>query len=93
MFTPTFTQAYTHGMLRVSDETRERVQRVARDDFGGVTADEAVRRLLDEHWETAALAAMERYRAENPQGWNDYLADSDELATADAPINDTWDRP
>lgn len=43
-------------MLRVSDETRERVQQVAHDDYGGVSADEAVRRLLDEHWMQEAIA-------------------------------------
>lgn len=77
-------------MLRVSDETRQRVQRLAREEFGGASADEAIRRLLDEHWESAALAAVERYRTENPQGWADYLAEADELSPADAPITDEW---
>lgn len=77
-------------MLRVSDETRQRVQRLAREEFGGASADEAIRRLLDEHWESAALAAVERYRTENPQGWADYLAEVDELSAADAPITDEW---
>ncbi len=77
-------------MLRVSDETRQRVQRLAREEFGGASADEAIRRLLDEHWKTAALAAVERYRTEHPQGWSDYLAEADELAAADAAITDEW---
>ncbi len=74
----------------MSDETRQRVQRLAREEFGGASADEAIRRLLDEHWEIAALAAVERYRTENPQGWADYLAGADELSAADAPITDEW---
>lgn len=77
-------------MLRVSDETRLRVQRLAAEEFGGATADEAIRRLLDEHWEAAALAAVERYRVNDPQGWADYLAEGAELAAADAPITDEW---
>ena len=77
-------------MLRVSDETRHRVQRLAREEFGGVSADETIRRLLDEHWEAAALVAVQRYRVENPQGWADYLAAADELSAADAPITDEW---
>lgn len=77
-------------MLRVSDETRDRVQRLAREEFGGVSADETIRRLLDEHWEAAALSAVERFRVEDPQGWAEYLADADDLAAADTPISDEW---
>lgn len=77
-------------MLRVSDETRERVQRLAREEFGGASADETIRRLLDEHWEAAAVAAVERYRTDNPRGWADYLAETDDLTAADAPTTDEW---
>lgn len=77
-------------MLRVSEETRERVQRLAREEFGGASADETIRRLLDEHWEAAALAAVERYRRDHPQGWADYLAEAEDLAVAAAPITDHW---
>jgi hypothetical protein len=77
-------------MLRVSDETRQRVQRLAREEFGGASADETVRRLLDEHWRAAALAAVERYRTDNPRGWADYLAEAEELSASDAPITDEW---
>ena len=77
-------------MLRVSEETRERVRRLAREEFGGASADETIRRLLDEHWEAAALDAVRRYRATDPKGWADYLAEADELAEADAPISDDW---
>lgn len=77
-------------MLRVSDETRKQVQRLAREEFGGASADETIRRLLDEHWEATALAAVERYRAEDPQGWADYLVEAEDLGLMDAPITDEW---
>jgi len=77
-------------MLRVSDETRERVLRIGQEEFGGVSADETVRRLIDEHWRSAAIAAVHRYRECDPAGWSDYLAEADEFAGADAPIGDEW---
>ncbi|WP_343599777.1 hypothetical protein [Mycobacterium sp.] len=77
-------------MLRVSHETRERILRIGREEFGGASADETVRRLIDEHWRSAAIAAVHRYRESDPQGWADYLAEADELAGADAPIGDEW---
>ncbi len=77
-------------MLRVSDETRRRVQQMGREEFGGASADETVRRLIDEHWQAAAVAAVHRYRESDPQGWTDYLAEADDLAGADAPIGDAW---
>lgn len=72
------------------EATRQRVQQVARDDYGGTSADEAIRRLLDEHWMQQAIADVEDYRVNNPQGWADYLREADELAQADAPITDGW---
>jgi hypothetical protein len=77
-------------MLRVSNETRERIMRIGREEFGGVSADETVRRLIDEHWRGAAIAAVHRYRESDPRGWSDYLAEADELAGADAPVSDEW---
>jgi len=77
-------------MLRVSETTREQVLKIGREDFGGVSADETIRRLIDEHWRAKALAAVRRYREEDPQGWADYLREAEELAAADAPIADEW---
>lgn len=77
-------------MLRVSDDTRERVLRIGHEEVGGVSADETVRRLIDEHWRSAAIAGLRRYRESDPQGWADYLAEADDLAGADAPITDGW---
>lgn len=80
-------------VLRVSDETRERVLRIGRDEFGGASADETIRRLVDEHWQTAAVAAVYWYRDSDPDGWARYLAAADELSNADAPISDGWTAP
>lgn len=77
-------------MLRVSDETREEVLRIAREDYGGVSADETIRRLIDEHWESMAVAAVREFREDDPAGWASYVAEADELAKADAPIADGW---
>ena len=70
----------------MSDETREQVLRIGREDFGGASADETIRRLIDEHWKSRALAAVRSYRQDDPQGWADYLAEAEEFAAADAPI-------
>ncbi len=75
-------------MLRVSDETREQVLRIGREEFGGASADETIRRLIDEHWKARALAAVQYYRQSDPQGWADYLAQAEELAGADAPVTE-----
>jgi hypothetical protein len=77
-------------MLRVSDETRERVLRIGREEFGGASADETIRRLIDEHWQATAIAAVRHYRTTDPQGWADYIAETAEGAAADAPITDEW---
>lgn len=90
MCTDLFTALYASAVLRVSDETREQVLRLAREEFGGASADQTIRRLLDEHWEAAALAAVERYGRDDPDGWAAYLAEAEDLAVADAPITDEW---
>lgn len=77
-------------MMRVSPETREQVLRVAAEDFGGVSADEAVRRLLEEHWRVKAVAAMDHYRAVDPEGWAEYLVETEDWHRADAPVSDPW---
>lgn len=62
----------------------------AREEFGGVSANDAIQRLLDERWEAAALSVVQRYREDDPQGWVDYLAEAEGLSAADAPITDEW---
>lgn len=78
-------------MLRVSDETRDKVMRVAAEDFGGATVEETLRRLLELHWQEKAIAAMDHFRATDPQGWADYLAEAEEMDAASAPPMDPWD--
>jgi len=75
-------------MLRVSDETRETVLRIGREEFGGASADETIRRLIDEHWKSRALAAVHHYRQADPEGWAEYLSQAEDLSVADAPIAD-----
>lgn len=89
-YTSTFTSECTDRVLRVSEETRKRVLRIGEEEFGGVSADETVRRLIDEHWQAAAVAAVRRYRESDPQGWSAYLAEAEDLAGADAPVSDDW---
>ena len=64
--------------------------RIGREEFGGASADETVRRLIDEHWQARAVQAVVEYRHADPQGWAQYLAEADELAGADAPVTDAW---
>ena len=78
------------AMLRVSQRTRDRVMRVAADDFGGATAEETLNRLLDEHWEARAIAAMDHFRASDPEGWSEYLAEADQWDKAQPSVVDTW---
>lgn len=77
-------------MLRVSDDTRHRVHRVGRDEFGGASADETIQRLLDEHWKATALAATRRDRERDPDGWQAEVDQVDTDSQADAEITDGW---
>lgn len=85
-----FTVEYARCMLRVSAETRDRVLQIGREEFDGASAEETVRRLIDEHWRARAIAAVQRYRETDPQGWYEYLSAASELAGADARIADEW---
>lgn len=77
-------------MIRVSDDTRHRIHRVARNEFGGASADETIQRLLDEHWKATALAATRRDRARNPDSWQSEVDQVDADSQADAGITDGW---
>jgi hypothetical protein len=57
----------------------------------GHTREETLNRLLDEHWESRAIAAMDRFRTSDPEGWSDYLAEADRWDQAQTPVADTWD--
>jgi hypothetical protein len=77
-------------MLRVSDDTKGRIQKIAVEDFRGASVEETLRRLLDVYWESKAIAAMDRFREENPEGWRQYLADADAMDRSSAPRVDQW---
>jgi hypothetical protein len=55
-------------MLHVSNETRKRVLPIGRDEFGGASTDETVRRLIDEHWRATAVAAVHLNRGRGRTG-------------------------
>ena len=86
--TQPFTRLYTSFMLRVSDETRERILRIGREEFGGASADETIRRLIDEHWRATAVAAVRRYREGDPEGWANSIAETEEWEGVEAPLAD-----
>lgn len=79
--------------IRVSTETRERINDLAdgtefEGEFLGRSTDEIVRHLLDFHWKTRAIEAMDRYRREHPDEWRAYLEQAErwtqtELADVD----------
>jgi hypothetical protein len=78
-------------MIRVDESTRDELTRVAGEDLGGASADEAIRRLLAEHWQMKAIAALDAYRATDPDGWAEYVAEADRDDSASAPASDVWD--
>lgn len=73
-------------VLRVSDETRDKVLRIGREEFGGASADETIRRLLDEHWRAPAVEAVRLSQETDPQGWADYLTEAGEWESVQAPV-------
>lgn len=81
----------TTTSLRVSVATRDALNRVAHDDFGGVSAEAAVQRLLDEHIQLRSIQIMDRFRADDPIGYAAYLADVDADSGADVDITDGWE--
>jgi hypothetical protein len=77
-------------MIRVDESTRDDLTRVAGEDLGGASADETIRRLLAEHWQMKAIAAMDAYRATDPEGWSEYVAEADREDRVSAPTADPW---
>jgi hypothetical protein len=72
--------------LRVTTQTRDQLAAVAQADFGGVTAEQAIQQLLDEHVQLRSIQIMDAYREQEPAGWADYLAGADQDAGADADL-------
>jgi hypothetical protein len=75
-------------MIRVSKRTRDVIGVIAREDYGGVTLDEALERLAREHWQQRAIGAMDQYRSENPAAWRDYLTEADGIGRLDHEITE-----
>jgi hypothetical protein len=44
--------------------------------------------LGEQAWKAAALVGVRNYRRGNPQGWERYVADAEDLSAADAPVED-----
>ncbi|HEU0089930.1 MAG TPA: hypothetical protein VFQ77_20155 [Pseudonocardiaceae bacterium] len=57
--------------VRIDSRTRDRLATVARQDFGGVSHEAALNRLIDEHEMQQVHAAYARLR-NHPDQWADY---------------------
>ena len=82
-------------MIRVSEETRDAINKIAREDFGGVSADEALRRLAREHRRALWIEQARRLREEQPDVWQDAASETVGIADAvagDAVAGDPWEQ-
>jgi len=81
-------------MMRVSPETRDVINEIARKDYGGVSADEALRRLAQEHRRAMWVEQARRLREEQPEVWEASAAETVSLAEAtagDGLASEPWD--
>ena len=69
-------------MVRMEPATRDELMKVAADDFGGISANDTVKRLLDEHRKAMMIAAVRAYELEHPQEYDAYLREADEMDAA-----------
>src|SRR5947209_19063083 len=77
--------------IRVGVPNRDRLTRGAAEGFGGVSLDEALGRLLEEHWERMAIAAV---HATGDVDWQRYVRDADRADQRDAALAaDPWEGP
>lgn len=60
--------------LRVHPATRDKVNALARDEFGGEPASRVIERLLADRQKIRILEAYDRL-ASDPEHWRDYLAE------------------
>nr|GID85182.1 hypothetical protein Ade03nite_41060 [Actinoplanes derwentensis] len=74
-------------MVRLSERTHARVMQLSTEEFPGTTADEVIQRLLDEHWQVAAIAAAARYREEHPEKHAEDMAEAGLWHAAAAPVD------
>lgn len=79
--------------IRVTTAIRDELASLAAADFHGVSASDAIRRLIDGHRDAKAIAAMDHFRATDPDGWEAYVAEADAFQSAVAPslADDPWD--
>lgn len=96
--TKTYTTMYRQGMsvamIRVSPETRDVINEIARTDYGGISADEALRRLVQEHRRAMWVEQARRLREEQPETWEAASAEAVDLAEAtagDGLAGEPWD--
>jgi hypothetical protein len=68
--------------IRVTVANRDALARIAEDELGGVSLDEALRVVLFEHQTRAALARL----ASDPDLAGDYLAEATGLAEVDVTV-------
>ena len=68
--------------MRVTRETRDALARIATEQLGGVSLDEALRIVLFEHQSRAALVRL----ASDPTKANSYLQESAQLAEVDTQV-------
>lgn len=61
--------------VRISSTTRDRLGALARDQYGGISQEAALNRLIDEHEMSRVHAAYERLR-NDPDQWADYQQES-----------------
>jgi hypothetical protein len=68
-----------HTTMRVSVPTRDALARVAEDELGGVSLDEALQIVLFEHQTTKALTRL----AADPEAMDEYRTESASIAETD----------
>lgn len=81
-------------MMRVSTETRDAITAIAQDDYGGVTADEALRRLAQEHRRALWVEQARRLREEQPEVWEAATSEMSGIANGvagDGLAQEPWD--
>lgn len=70
--------------MRIAQENRDRLARIAESELGGASLDDAVSVLLFEHESRRALARL----AADPEMADDYLAESADLAEVDVEVSE-----
>ena len=73
--------------LRVHPATRDKVNALAADEFGGAAADKVIERLLVDHQKIKILEAYDRLAAD-PERWREYMT---ELGEWDSTTSDGLD--